>query len=49
MAQSEMGSDGPGGSRFTVDDGIKALSPSAVIMVGIAFGLNEEEHHLGIF
>ena len=47
MAQSEMGSDGLSGSRFTVDDGINALSPSAVIMVGIAFGLNEEEHHIG--
>ena len=47
MAQSEMGSDGLSGSRFTVDDGINALSPSAVLMVGIAFGLNEEEHHLG--
>ncbi|HEY5002743.1 MAG TPA: SIR2 family protein [Ktedonobacteraceae bacterium] len=47
MVQSEMGSDGLSGSRFTVEDGINALSPSAVIMVGIAFGLNEEEHHLG--
>jgi nucleoside phosphorylase len=47
MTQSEIGSDGLNGSRFTVDDGINALSPAAVIMVGIAFGLNEEEHHLG--
>ena len=47
MAQSEMGSDGLSGSRFTVDDGINALSPAAVIMIGIAFGMNEEEHQLG--
>jgi nucleoside phosphorylase len=47
MAQSEMGSDGLSGSRFTVEDGINALSPAAVIMIGIAFGLNEKEHRLG--
>ncbi len=47
MVQSEMGSDGFGGSRFTVEEGIRALAPSAVIMVGIAFGINMEKQHIG--
>ncbi|MBV9231432.1 MAG: hypothetical protein JOZ18_19140 [Chloroflexi bacterium] len=47
MVQSEMGSDGLGGSRFTVQEGIRALSPSAVIMVGIAFGVDAEKQHIG--
>ena len=41
MVQSEMGASGPGGALLVVDEGIRMLSPSAVIMVGIAFGLNE--------
>lgn len=47
MVQSEMGSDGLGGSRFTVEEGIRALSPAAVIMVGIAFGMDTEKQHIG--
>lgn len=47
MAQSEMGSGGVGGSLQTVQKGIAALSPSAVIMVGIAFGINSEKQSIG--
>jgi nucleoside phosphorylase len=47
LVQSEMGSDGLGGSRFTVQEGILALSPLAVIMVGIAYGLNEKKQRIG--
>ncbi len=39
MVQSEMGETGPSGALLTVDEGIRELSPSAVIMAGIAFGV----------
>src|SRR2546421_7847848 len=47
LVQSEMGAGGPAGASLVVYEGIKALSPSAVIMVGIAFGLDPEEQRLG--
>jgi nucleoside phosphorylase len=47
MVQSEMGTGGPGGSLFTVSDGIRALSPMVVIMVGIAFGVGSAEQSIG--
>lgn len=47
LTQSEMGASGLGASFHTVDKGIQALSPAAVIMVGIAFGLNAEHQHIG--
>jgi nucleoside phosphorylase len=47
MVQSEMGSGGLGASQQTVQKGIAALSPIAVIMVGIAFGVNSEKQSLG--
>ncbi len=47
LVQSEMGTGGPGGSLLTVHEGILALKPSAVVMVGIAFGFNERKQHLG--
>ncbi len=47
MVQSEMGMGGPAGATIVTYEGIKALSPSAVIMVGIAFGLMPEKQHLG--
>ncbi|MCI0354486.1 MAG: hypothetical protein L0099_05515, partial [Acidobacteria bacterium] len=46
-ALSEMGSGGPGGSQEAVRKGIEALRPSAVIMVGIAFGINEQKQAIG--
>lgn len=47
MTLSGMGSGGVGGSQERVRKGIVALSPSAVIMVGIAFGINEAKQAIG--
>jgi len=47
LVQSEMGTGGPGGATLTVYDAMKTLSPHAVIMVGIAFGLRPDEQRLG--
>jgi nucleoside phosphorylase len=47
MVQSEMGAGGPGGALLVVDEGIRELSPSAVILVGIAFGIDRKKHRIG--
>jgi nucleoside phosphorylase len=47
LTQSEMGSGGLDASLLTVGKGIEALSPTAVIMVGIAFGINEQKQSIG--
>ena len=47
MVQSAMGAGGLGAAQQTVQKGIDALSPSAVIMVGIAFGIDAERHRIG--
>jgi nucleoside phosphorylase len=47
MVQSEMGSVGPGATLPTVQKGIAALSPSAVIMAGIAFGVDDKKQSVG--
>lgn len=47
LVQCEMGYGGPAGASLVVYEGIKALSPSAVVMVGIAFGLISQEQQLG--
>ena len=47
LTQSEMGSSGLNASQQAVSKGIEALSPVAVIMVGIAFGINEEKQAIG--
>jgi WD40 repeat protein/nucleoside phosphorylase len=47
LVQSEMGAGGPAGASLVVYEGIEALSPSAVIMVGIAFGLIPEKQRIG--
>ena len=47
LTQSEMGSGGLDASLLTVCKGIDTLSPIAVIMVGIAFGINEEKQAIG--
>ena len=47
MTISEMGSGGAGGSSLTVFEAIRVLSPTAVIMVGIAFGIDEETQAIG--
>lgn len=45
--RSEMGSDTIGGSLVTVKDAIVEVKPSAVIMVGIAFGVNSKKQKIG--
>lgn len=47
LTQSEMGTGGPGASLLTVSKGIEALDPAAVIMVGIAFGVDPEKQKIG--
>jgi nucleoside phosphorylase len=47
LTQSEMGSGGLDASLLTVRKGIESLSPTAVIMVGIAFGVNEKKQAIG--
>jgi nucleoside phosphorylase len=46
-ALSEMGSASAGAALQTVEKGIKALDPGAVIAVGVAFGVNENEQVIG--
>ena len=47
LALTEMGSGGPGASQQAVQKGIEALDPGAVILVGIAFGMDEKKQHIG--
>ena len=47
MVQSEMGAGGLGASQQTVQKGIDALSPAAVIMTGVAFGVNPKKQSVG--
>ncbi len=47
MVQSEMGAGGSGGALLVVDEGIRVLLPSAVIMIGVAFGIDDENQKIG--
>lgn len=47
LARSEMGAGGPGGVLFTVAEAIEQLQPTALLMVGIAFGLQPTRQQLG--
>src|SRR5207248_1446749 len=47
MVRSEMGAGGLGAAQQTVYEGIEQLSPSAVIMAGIAFGVDHEKQAIG--
>lgn len=47
LVQSEMGSGGLGGATLTVQRAIDLLAPSAVIMVGIAFGVDPVKQQIG--
>ncbi|MBZ5522198.1 MAG: tetratricopeptide repeat protein [Acidobacteriia bacterium] len=47
MVRSEMGSTGPGASQETVQKAIESLTPQMVIMVGIAFGVNQQKQAIG--
>src|SRR5262249_27221333 len=46
-AISEMGSGGPGAMQQAVDKAIRALEPGAVIALGIAFGVSEQDQSIG--
>lgn len=45
--QSGMGSGALDGSLATIDDAIRDLAPVAVVMPGIAFGLNPQQQEIG--
>ncbi|MBV9228476.1 MAG: hypothetical protein JOZ18_04110 [Chloroflexi bacterium] len=47
MVRSEMGAGGPSGATLTINEGIQVLAPSAVIMVGIAFGVDPRKQRIG--
>ncbi len=47
MVQSEMGSGRPGGSLATLSESIAALSPQAIVLVGIAFGIDQDKQRIG--
>jgi nucleoside phosphorylase len=47
LMQIEMGSVGPGASLSAISDAIDDVDPRAVVMVGIAFGMDEGKQKLG--
>lgn len=47
LMRSEMGSGGPGAAQQSVSKGVDALSPVAVVMVGIAFGIDRNRQSIG--
>ena len=46
-ALSEAGSGGPGGAQQSVDKAIRAVTPGAVIAIGVAFGVDESKQAVG--
>jgi nucleoside phosphorylase len=42
-----MGSSGVGGSSLSVQDALNIIKPDAVVMLGIAFGLNKDKQKIG--
>jgi nucleoside phosphorylase len=47
LVQCEMGSVGPGASLATIGDALDDIKPIGVIMVGIAFGVDETRQNIG--
>ena len=47
LVQSEQGAGGLGAMQQTVQKGLETLAPSAVVMVGIAFGVNPDKQKIG--
>lgn len=47
MVRSEMGAGGVSGAMATILDSIADLNPTAIIMVGIAFGMHEDKQQIG--
>ena len=47
LVQCEMGSASPGAALVTVTDAVRDLDPNAVVMVGIAFGVDSSSSRIG--
>jgi len=47
MVRSGMGTDGTTGSSVTIQKAIKEVAPQVIIMVGIAFGIKQDEYRIG--
>jgi nucleoside phosphorylase len=47
LVQSEMGTGGLGGTQATITAAIGALNPAAIVMVGIAFGVDAKKQKMG--
>jgi len=47
LVQSEQSKGGPGGAILTAQDGIRELSPSAIILVGVGFGMQIKGQRMG--
>ena len=47
LTMSEMGAGGLGAAQQAVQKGIASLSPVAVVMIGIAFGVNDQKQRIG--
>lgn len=47
LAISEMGSGGTAGSQLSIQRAIQEIKPEAVIMVGIAFGIDKSKFSIG--
>jgi nucleoside phosphorylase len=47
LTRCEIGASGLGASQQAIASSISSVRPAAVIMVGIAFGMNESKHALG--
>lgn len=43
----KMGAQSRGGSLHSITSSINLLSPKFVLMIGIAFGINEEKQNIG--
>lgn len=47
LVKSEAGSGGPAGSQATILDAVRDINPTAIVMVGIAFGLKPDKQKIG--
>ncbi|WP_376794671.1 TIR domain-containing protein [Thermogemmatispora sp.] len=47
VLRTQMGTSGASGATLAISDAIRTLKPEAVIMVGIAFGLQRDKQQLG--
>ena len=47
LVLTEMGANGPGGAQQTVSKALAEIQPVAVVMIGIAFGMDPEKQQIG--